>query len=450
MLDSLDFLGMTDLDENPFNTTDPIFKQKQILKKDEMPDKIFHRDDEIQQYTIALEDIIVGHDPNNVFIYGPTGVGKTAVTLWMRNKLKEKASETGVPLNVVGPINCRNYKSAYALATALVNDFRPPDDQLPNSGYSTDKVFDFLYQEIENAGGNVLIILDEIDNIPADARNDFLYELPRAEANENTPITDAKVGLIGISNDLKFVDVLEPKVKSTLGEREIKFGPYDATELRDILGYYADIAFREGVLGEDVVPLAAAFSAQERGDVRQGLRILEKAGEYARMEGAEGVTEAHTRRATDTIETDELLDYFEHDLSSQQALTYLATTLAFIEPKHEAATKRIYNLYSSIAESSSRRVKSERKIYEFLDQLSMQGLVRSAEKNQGRKGGRKYLYEVTDDPADIVDAALQSSYSNAVPSNVNEILNHYLKDEATDFEPPDGSSEEQQVLWKFV
>ncbi|TQR22183.1 hypothetical protein C9J85_06435 [Haloferax sp. wsp5] len=69
------------------------------------------------------------------------------------------------------------------------------------------------------------------------------------------------------------------------------------------------------------------------------------------MEGAEGVTEAHTRRATDTIETDELLDYFEHDLSSQQALTYLATTLALIEPKHEASTKRSYYLDSSIAES---------------------------------------------------------------------------------------------------
>jgi len=94
----------------------------------------------------------------------------------------------------------------------------------------------------------VLIILDEIDNIPPDARNDFLYELPRAEANENTPITDAKIGLIGISNDLKFVDVLEPKVKSTLGEREIKFGPYNANELNDILEYYADMAFKDGVL----------------------------------------------------------------------------------------------------------------------------------------------------------------------------------------------------------
>ena len=446
-----DVYPMVDVSENPFDDEDSIFEQKQPLKKDTFtPETIFHRDDEIELYINALQDVVVGHAPNNVFVYGPTGVGKTAVTKWVRDKLQEKADSQDVPLTALGPINCRNYKSSYALVTSLVNEFRTPDNQLPDSGYSTDRVFEFLYEEIEAVGGNVLIILDEIDNIPPDARNDFLYELPRAEANENTPISEAKIGLIGISNDLKFVDVLEPKVKSTLGEREIKFGPYNANELQDILEYYAGIAFQDGVLKDDVVPLAAAFSAQERGDVRQGLRILEKAGEYARMEGADHVTEEHTRRATDTIEKDEILDYFEQDLSSQQALTYLATTLAFIEPKHEAATKRIYNLYSSIAESGGRRVKSERKIYEFLDQLSMQGLVRSAEKNLGRKGGRKYLYEVTDDPADIIDAALQSSYSNAVPSNVNEILNHYLEDEATDFEAPDESSEEQQALWKFV
>ena len=296
---------MVELDENPFDGRDHIFERKQPLKKDTFePEKIFHRDDEIDLYTNALQDVVVGHDPNNVFVYGPTGVGKTAVTKWVRNKLQEKAESEDIPLTVVGPINCRNYRSAYALANTLVNQFRDPDNQLPDSGYSTDRVFEFLYEEIEAIGGNVLIILDEIDNIPPDARNDFLYELPRAEANESTSITDAKIVLIGISNDLKFVDVLEPKVKSTLGEREIKFGPYDANELGDILEYYADIAFRDGVLEDEVVPLAAAFSAQERGDVRQGLRILEKAGEYARMEDSDTVTEEHTRRATDTIESD--------------------------------------------------------------------------------------------------------------------------------------------------
>jgi len=249
---------------------------------------------------------------------------------------------------------------------------------------------------------------------------------------------------------LKFVDVLEPKVKSTLGEREIKFGPYNANELRDILGYYADMAFRDGVLQDEVVPLAAAFSAQERGDVRQGLRILEKAGEYARMSDGNVVTEEHVRQATETIETDELLDYFEDDLSSQQALTYLATTLAIIEPGHEATTKRVYNLYSSIAESSDRPVKSERKLYEFLDQLSMQGLVRSAEQNLGIKGGRKFIYDVTDDPRDILNAALKSSYKNAVPSNAKRVLKSHLEDEASEFQPPDTSDPQQQNLWKFT
>ena len=442
---------MVDLGDNPFDTTDAIFEWKQPLKKDTFsPETIFHRDEEISLYINALQDVVVGHDPNNIFVFGPTGVGKTAVTKWVRDKLQEKAGEEGVPLHVIGPINCRNYRSAYSLVTSLVNEFRESDNKLPESGYSTDNVFEFLYDEIEAVGGNVLIILDEIDNIPPDARNDFLYDLPRAEANENTPIETAKIGLIGISNDLKFVDVLEPKVKSTLGEREIKFGPYNANELRDILGYYADMAFRDGVLQDEVVPLAAAFSAQERGDVRQGLRILEKAGEYARMSDGNVVTEEHVRQATETIETDELLDYFEDDLSSQQALTYLATTLAIIEPGHEATTKRVYNLYSSIAESSDRPVKSERKLYEFLDQLSMQGLVRSAEQNLGIKGGRKFIYDVTDDPRDILNAALKSSYKNAVPSNAKRVLKSHLEDEASEFQPPDTSDPQQQNLWKFT
>lgn len=442
---------MVDLDENPFETTDPIFDDKDPLKKDSFtPEKIFHRDDEIDQYITALQDIVVGQSPNNVFIYGPTGVGKTAVTNWIRDKLQERATESNIDLCTIGPINCRNYKSAYALATSLVNEFRDPDDQLPTSGYSTDTVFSFLYEEIEAVGGNVLIILDEIDNIPPDARNDFLYDLPRAEDNETTPISTAEIGLIGISNDLKFVDALEPKVKSTLGEREIKFGPYDANELRDILSYYANIAFKNGVLENDVIPLAAAFTAQERGDVRQGLRILEKAGELARHEGTEAVTAAHTRKATETIEANEILDYFERDLSPHQAYTYLATTLAVIEPDQKPTTKRVYSLYSSIVETCDGTVKSERKLYEFLDQLTMQGLVRSSEQNLGRKGGRRYIYDITDDPHDIIKAALESSYSDAVPSNVEEVIKTYLSAEATEYAAPDMNDKEQQRLWKFT
>ncbi len=412
-----------DLDENPFSATDHIFSNKQPLKDDSFqPEEIFHRDEEIANLVGALQDVIMGHDPNNTFIYGPTGVGKTAVTKWAREKLMERARQENVDLAVVGPVNCRNYKSAYRLVSGIVNRFRPQDDQIPTSGYSTDTVFRFLYEEIAQTGENVIIILDEIDNIPPDARNDFLYDLPRASASEDTPIEDVGVGLIGISNDLKFVDVLEPKVKSTLSEREINFSPYDANELRDILSYYADISFRDGVLDEDVVPLAAASAAQERGDVRQGLKILEKAGELARQEGVVAVGESHTREAIDSIETDEIRQYLDEELSLHQALSYLAVTLAVISPDVSAKTREVYRIYDGLCASRDTEEKSQRKLYEFLDQLSMYHLISSQERNLGRKGGRTFVYEVTDDPVDIVLGAAKSQYSELVTEQVVRAL----------------------------
>lgn len=414
------------MDENPFSATDHIFSDKRPLKDDSFqPDKIFHRDEEIAGLVGALQDVIMGHDPNNTFIYGPTGVGKTAVTKWTREKLVEQARMEGIDLTVIGPVNCRNYKSAYRLVSGIVNRFRSQDDKLPKSGYSTDTVFEFLYEEIADAGDNVIIILDEIDNIPQDARNDFLYDLPRASSSEDTPIDDVGVGLIGISNDLKFVDVLEPKVKSTLSEREVNFSPYNADELRDILSYYGELAFKEGVLEGDVVPLAAASAAQERGDVRQGLKILEKAGEFARREESTTVTEAHTRDAIDSIETDEIKRYLDDELSLHQALSYLATTFAVISPDRTARTREIHHIYEGLCDSRDTQPKSPRKLYEFLDQLSMYHLITSEERNLGRKGGRTFLYEVTDDPADVILGAGKSQYSTLITERVVEVLAEY-------------------------
>jgi cell division control protein 6 len=412
-----------EMDDNPFSTMDHIFSDKRPLKDDSFrPDKIFHRDDEIGDLVGALQDVVMGHDPNNTFIYGPTGVGKTAVTKWAREKLIEQAQVENIDLTVVGPVNCRNYKSAYRLVSGIVNRFRSAENQLPKSGYSTDTVFQFLYDEIADTSGNVIIILDEIDNIPSDARNDFLYDLPRASSSEDTPIDDVGVGLIGISNDLKFVDVLEPKVKSTLSEREVNFSPYDANELRDILSYYADLSFKDGVLKGDVVPLAAASAAQERGDVRQGLKILEKAGEFARREDSKEVTEEYTRRAIDSIETDEIKRYLNDELSLHQALSYLATTFAVISPEVKAKTREVHRIYEGLCESRDTSAKSPRKLYEFLDQLSMYHLITSRERNLGRKGGRTFIYEVTDDPADIILGAGKSQYSSLITPRVVEVL----------------------------
>ena len=439
-----------DTSTNPLQENTEIFKWKEPLKKDSFnPDEIFCRDEEIKRYANALQDIPDGHGPNNVFVYGPTGVGKTVVTKWMRENVREMVdNRPQIELTITDPINCRDYKTTFQLATAILNALRPEKDDIDTNGLSTNRVFNLLYEEIDEVGGNVVIILDEIDNIPIDARNDFLYNIPRAEAQQNI---EAEVGLIGISNDLKFVDSLEPKVRSTLGEREIEFGPYDANQLRTILNYYADLAFYDHALGDGVVPCAAAYAGQERGDVRQGLLLLEKAGEYARSNDDDVVSDAHVEEAYDDIEKDEIVGYFEDKLSTQQGLSYLATTLMVLDPNQDAQTKHIHSLYKNLTTRHSTNAVAERKFYEFLDQLSMLGLVRSQEKNLGRKGGRKYVYEVTDDPADIINAAREiEEFAEILPKRVDKALKMNKETKSVMYEPQAKTDDDdQKSIYQF-
>ncbi len=81
----------------------------------------------------------------------------------------------------------------------------------------------------------------------------------------------------------------------------------------------------------------------------------------------------------------------------------------------------------------------------------MLGLARSTERNLGRKGGRTYIYEVTDTPEDIIKACEQDSRLGSVlPSNVYEILEHYQKGQATSYQAPDKLEAEQRDLFRFA
>lgn len=114
--------------------------------------------------------------------------------------------------------------------------------------------------------------------------------------------------MIGVSNDLKFTEFLDPRVKSSLGEEELIFPPYDAEQISDILKQRAKMAYNDGVLGEMVIPLCAAFAAQEHGDARRALDLLRVSGEIAERENQPQVLEEHVRRAQEKIEIDRVVE----------------------------------------------------------------------------------------------------------------------------------------------
>ncbi|RDZ50942.1 cell division control protein Cdc6, partial [Haloferax sp. Atlit-10N] len=70
---------------------DEIYREKRVLKEEYQPDKILERDAEVEEYKHALTDALFGRSPDNIFLFGKAGVGKTAVTNFVLSELQHEA-----------------------------------------------------------------------------------------------------------------------------------------------------------------------------------------------------------------------------------------------------------------------------------------------------------------------------------------------------------------------
>jgi len=281
-----------------FERKQNVFANKDALGESYQPDQIEERDEEIEEYMHALQPIIDGWEPNNVFVYGNTGVGKTAVTEFLLDQLQSDVTAyDDIELSVIF-LNCKTLNSSYQVAVELVNKLRQPGNEISSTGYPQQTVFNKLFDELEAIGGTVLLVLDEIDSIGK--RDELLYELPRARAHDN--LEETKIGVLGISNDFKFRDELDPRVQDTLCERELQFPPYDAPELENILQSRTDVAIREGSVADGVLGFCAALAARDSGSARQALDLLRLAGEVAESEDATCIELEHAEQARSRLE----------------------------------------------------------------------------------------------------------------------------------------------------
>ena len=284
----------------PFDDlTETVFADKAVLTEGYQPETILERDEEIDAYSHALQDVLFGREPENVFVYGKAGLGKTAVTKYMLTELHEEVRTRGAADKLhTHTVNC-NGRTLFMVVRSLVNELLPDHaSRFPERGLGTGDAFDELYRQFDRIGGTHLVVFDEIDHL--EDANTLLYELPRAKANGH--ISDAKVGVIGISNDCTFRRTLSPKVKDTLMETEISFSPYDARELRTILEHRADRAFVDEACATSAIAKAAALAAQDMGNARQALDLLRVGAELAEQNGETPVTDEHIDTARDCVQ----------------------------------------------------------------------------------------------------------------------------------------------------
>ncbi|GGM52928.1 orc1/cdc6 family replication initiation protein [Haloarcula argentinensis] len=371
-----------------FERKQNIFRNKDALGESYQPERIEERDEEIEDYMNALQPVIDGWEPNNIFLYGNTGVGKTAVTEYLLDRLQDDvAAYDDIDLSILS-LNCKTLNSSYQVAVELVNELRPSGGEISTTGYPQQTVFKKLYQELEAIGGTILIVLDEVDSIGD--RDELLYELPRARANGN--LDSAKVGVIGISNDFKFRDQLDPRVQDTLCERELQFPPYDATELKNILESRVEVAVADGSIDTGVLQLCAALAARDSGSARQALDLLRLGGEIAENREAEMIKEDHIEDARSQLEQ-ERVEEGMRELTTHGRLALLAVISKAAKEETPCRTRDLYEEYRSLCDSSETDALGQRSLHNHLSDLRMLGIL-SAHENRSGSRGNYYNYEL--------------------------------------------------------
>ena len=367
---------------------EPMFKNKEVLRPSYTPEDLPHRSVQVNQLAAILVAALRGETPSNVFIYGKTGTGKTAVTKYVGKELIRTGREKDKVVNFIY-INCEVVDTQYRVLTHIANHFiHDWNDRIPFTGWPTDEVYAKLRDKIDERDGATVIILDEIDKLVFKSGDDVLYNLSRI----NDELKRAKVSVIGISNDLKFTEFLDPRVKSSLGEEEIIFPPYDAEQLQDILHQRAGMAFKDGVLEGAVIPLCAALAAQEHGDARRALDLLRVSAELAEREGVRSIGERFVRKAQNKIELDRVTEVVR-TLPTQSKLVLLATILNEEMEEGSAAltTGEVYDTYRELCERAHVDVLTQRRVTDLISELDMLGILQARVISKGRYGRTKEI-----------------------------------------------------------
>ncbi len=369
-----------------------IFKDREKLLPDYIPEKLIHREREITRIAHTLAVALRGERPNNIFIYGLTGTGKTAATKFVLRKLWEKASERSVPL-YISYVNVRQRDTPYRVLSDISETIGV---RVPFTGLSTGEVYRRFVTRARRLRGVMIVVLDEIDFLVKRYGDDILYKLVRV----NEDLDDFKVSIIGITNSISFVESLDPRVKSSLGEEEIVFSPYDASQLRDILEDRARDAFREGVLDDDVIPLCAALAAREHGDARRALDLLRVAGEIAERSGSSKVTRRHVMMARLEIERDRVFDVVK-TLPLHGKLVLLAIVEATRGGLEKTTTGEVYDIYRKYIGTLGIEEVTFRRVSGIIGELDMLGIIRARTISRGRYGKTRVI-ELAADPHPIL------------------------------------------------
>ena len=209
------------------------------------------REREVQTVIAALNSLSRRKKPQHVWIYGPTGSGKTAVARHATSRFEREC-----PGGKTVFVNCWERPSAHAVVNAIVSALTP----FYKEGRSL--AFGIEWLRLHLREQTLVALLDGIDTLPPRDRNILLYGLCKTN----------NVGVLCVSLTLEPYYLLDERVRSRLFPRVVRLRRYTHKEIKAIL---LRCGAKRLAGSEASALLMSRIASLCNGDARLGTRLFD-------------------------------------------------------------------------------------------------------------------------------------------------------------------------------
>jgi cell division control protein 6 len=419
-----------------FDDQDGLIRDRALLDPNYVveEDRIVGRDEQLQEVTKMLRVALGDNRPPNLFLYGPSGTGKSLITKAVCHNISRICESRDIEFGTI-EVNCQDLDTLGIAVYELVQqaaDAAGVPVEVPKHGVATKEKWDELYRIVNEHFDSVVFVLDELDMLvgrrdkqePAFSR--LLYQLSRAGANDEL---NAYISVVAISNDTKMMESVGSRAVSSFTPEDVHFDDYDANQLQAILRRRQD-AFHDDVVDDDVIPLAAAFAAQTHGDARKAIDLMRVAGELAEREGDTRVREKHVRTAQEKVEKNRVLEVVR-GISTQKKLCLYAT--AAVASQTEGGTARSttgYRVYQYLTDAIDADQYHQETYVNKMKELTTYSLVDFERRSHGPSSGMFLEFQFGERPETILETLREDSRIEAISEDeVASVVNAQIRNQ---------------------
>jgi cell division control protein 6 len=376
-----------------------VIKDLRVLDFDYVPSELPHRTEQLKRLALLFKPLLTDV-PQNAFIRGPVGTGKTAMTKHFCQSLVSIARKQGKIIEYVH-INCRKRSTDAMVMLGILTHF---DSRFPDRGFSVQEMLQVLRTQLQRREAQLLLILDEVDALVKKKASNILYDLTRF--NDETMKAGTPVSVIIISQKDVFAEIDTAALSTFKRSNIIALEKYTNDELYDIVEQRVNLAFYPNTVLRESVDLIADI-ASECGDARFAIELLWKAGICADEKHMKQVVPEYVRAAkaeTFSIVTETKLK----NLERHQLLMLLAIAKRLLKDGSAyTSTGEVEKTYTITCEEYSEIPRAHTMFWQNLKDIEKAGFIHVKLSGKGRIGTTQ-LISLPDIPAEIMREKLET------------------------------------------